>query len=73
MKISVQGGGTEEQVPIDHRIKDDRMEKYSCFIVFVSKKHCPTAKQNVLADERGGCVADGRLCRSRVAAKCSFS
>ena len=25
--------------------------------------------KNVLADVRGGCVADGRLCRSRVAAK----
>ena len=25
--------------------------------------------KNVLADRRGGCVADGRLCRSRVAAK----
>ena len=21
----------------DHRIKDDRMEKYGCFIVFISK------------------------------------
>ena len=25
--------------------------------------------KNVLADGRGGCVADSRLCRSRVAAK----
>ena len=28
--------------------------------------------KNVLADGRGGCVADGRLCRSRVAAKMFF-
>ena len=27
-----------------HRIKDDRMENYSAYIVLISKKHCRAAK-----------------------------
>ena len=53
------------------RIINDRMEKYSSLFVFISKQHCRTALKNLLADGRGGWVADGRLCRSRVAAKIS--
>ena len=44
-------------------------KKYGCFIVFISKKYCCAAMKNLLADGRRGWVADGRLCRSRVAAK----
>ena len=55
-----------------HRIKDDRMEKYGCFIIFISKYHCRAAMKNVLADGRGRCIADGKLCRSRVASKKKF-
>ena len=40
-------------------------------LLFISKEHCCATMKNLLADGRGGWVADGRLCRSRVAAKCS--
>ena len=53
-------------------LKDDRMEKYGSLFVFISKKHCCATLKNLLADGRGGWVADGRLCKSRVAAKFSF-
>ena len=55
-----------------HRIINDRMEKYSSLFVFISKQHCRTALKNLRADGRGGWVADGSLCRSRVAAKFLF-
>ena len=47
--------------------------KYGSLLVFISKKHCRATLKNLLADGRGGWVADCRLCRSRVAAKFSFS
>ena len=31
----------------NHRIKDDRMEKYSSFIIFILKLHCRNAMKNV--------------------------
>ena len=53
-------------------LKDDRIEKYGSLFVFISKKHCHATLKNLLADGRGGWVADGRLCKSRVAAKFLF-
>ena len=48
-------------------------EKYGSLFVFISKKHCRATLKNLLADRRGGWVADGRLCISRVAANFLFS
>ena len=33
---------------------DDRIEKYGCFIILISKKHCRATMKNLLANGRGG-------------------
>ena len=48
-------------------LKDDRIKKYGSLFVFISKEHCRATLKNLLADGRGGWVAEGRLCKSRVA------
>ena len=42
-------------IGLDHRIIDDRMEKHGSLFVFISKQHCCGATlKNLLADGRGG-------------------